>query len=58
MKQTDWKIIYSSYSGAAKRAVHLLSGEAGKYLIRENGVYRIYVLPCEKEGAELSKTPF
>jgi len=58
MKQTDWKIIYSSYSGAAKQAVHLLSGEAGKYLIRENGVYRIYVLPCEKEGAELSKNAF
>jgi len=58
MKQTDWKIIYSSYSGVAKRAVHLLSKEAGKYLIRENGVYRIYVLPCEKEGCPLPKNAF
>ena len=50
MKQTDWKIIYSSYEGMEKKAVHLLSKEAGKHLIRESGVYRIYVLPCEKEG--------
>ena len=35
MKQTDWKIIYQSYQGLQKKAVDLLSKEAGKYLIRE-----------------------
>lgn len=58
MKQTEWKIVYSSYSGAVKRAVHLLSKEVGKYLIREEGVYRIHVLPCEKEGCSISKNAF
>lgn len=59
MKQTEWKIIYSSpYEGVVKRAVHLLSKEAGKLLIREEGVYRIYVLPCEKEGCDVSKNAF
>ncbi len=58
MKQTEWKIIYSTYRGAARRAVHLLSKEAGQYLIRENGVYRIFVLPCEKEGCAVSKNAF
>ena len=58
MKQTEWKIIYTSYEGVAKRAINLLSKEAGKYIIRENGVYRIYVLPCEKEGCAISKNAF
>ncbi len=58
MKQTDWKIIYSSYDGAAKRAINLLSKEVGKFIIRENGVYRLYVLPCEKEGCVISKNAF
>jgi len=58
MKQTDWKIVYSTYSGAVKRAVHLLSKEIGKYLIREEGVYRIHVLPCEKEGCAVPKNAF
>lgn len=55
MKQNDWKIVYTSYAGVAKRAVNLLSKEVGKYVVRENGVYRIYVLPCEKEGCTLTK---
>ena len=58
MKQTDWKIIYSSYKGVSKRTVQFLSKEVGKYLIRETNVYRIYVLPCEKEGCEVSKNAF
>lgn len=58
MKQTEWKIIYTSYEGVAKRAINLLSKEVGKYIIRENGVYRIYVLPCEKEGGNISKNAF
>ena len=58
MKQTDWKIIYNNYSGITKRAVNLLSKEAGKLLIRQEAVYRIYILPCEKEGTEVSKNAF
>ncbi|MBO5755911.1 MAG: hypothetical protein J6R89_07655 [Clostridia bacterium] len=58
MKQTDWKIIYSSYRGVAKRAIQLLSREVGRYVIREQGVYRIHVLPCEQEGVEVSKNAF
>ena len=37
VKQTDWKIIYASYEGVAKRAVQLLSREAGGLIIREIG---------------------
>lgn len=58
MKQNDWKIIYNKYSGASKRAIDLLSKEAGKLLIREEMVYSIYILPCEKEGCEVSKCAF
>lgn len=54
----DYKIIYNEYSGTEKRAVDLLSREAGKYLTREEGVYRLYVLPVEKEGAPLGKNAF
>ena len=55
MKQTDWKIIYNNYQGLEKKAVDFLSKEAGKYLIRENDLYRLYVLPCEKEGVKRRK---
>ncbi len=58
MKQTDWKILYTSYEGVAKRAIQLLSREVGRYLIREEGVYRIHVLPCEREGSPVSKNAF
>ena len=58
MKQTDWKIIYASYEGVAKRAVQLLSREAGGLIIREPEVYSIYTLPVEKEGCEVSKNAF
>ncbi len=58
MKQTDWKIIYTRYAGITKSAVKLLSKEAGALLIREPNEYRIYVLPCEKEGCEISKNAF
>lgn len=58
MKQNDWKIIYTNYTGVAKRAINLLSKEAGKLLIREEMVYSIYVLPCENEGCEVSKNAF
>ena len=55
MKQADWKIVYHKYEGMEKRAIELLSKEAGKYLIREEGVYTIYVLPCEKDGCTIEK---
>lgn len=55
MKQTDWTIIYNSYEGPEKRAVDLLSKEVGKHLIRQTNVYTIYVLPCRKDGYELTK---
>ena len=55
MKQTEWKIIYASEGIIAQKALQLLYKEAGQHLIRESGVYRIYVLPCEKEGAPFSK---
>lgn len=58
MKQTDWKIVYTRYEGVIKKAVNLLSREAGALLIREQGVYTIYVLPCEKEGCEIPKNAF
>ena len=49
-KTTSWKILYSSFDGLQRKAVELLSKEAGKYIIRQEGMYSIYVLPCEKEG--------
>ena len=58
MKQTDWKIIYTKYEGITKKAIQLLSKEAGGLIIREPNVYSIYVLPCEKEGAPISKNAF
>ncbi len=59
MKQEDWKIIYSGkYEGITKRAINLLSKEAGRLLIREEMVYSIYVLPCEKEGCKVPKCAF
>ena len=58
MKQYDWKIIYTKYEGVLKRAIHLLSKEAGALIIREPNVYRLHVLPCEKEGADITKNAF
>ena len=55
MKQTEWKIVYHKYEGMEKRAIELLSKEAGKYIIREEGGYTLYVLPCEKEGKAIEK---
>ena len=55
MKQTEWKIIYTKYEGITKTAVTFLSKEAGRFLLREQNVYRIYVLPCEQEGCTVSK---
>ncbi|MBO5898785.1 MAG: hypothetical protein J6R04_07225 [Clostridia bacterium] len=58
MKQLAWKIVYHKYEGLEKKAVDFLSKEAGKYLIRENDLYRLYVLPCEEEGAQIEQNAF
>lgn len=58
MKQTEWKIVYTKYGGVVKSAVHLLSREVGALLLREPEVYRIFVLPCEREGCQLTKNVF
>lgn len=55
MRPEGWKIIYCKYEGMQKKAIDLLSKEAGKYLIRDDGVYTLYVLPCEKDGAAIEK---
>lgn len=51
-KQESWKILYARFDGVQRRAVELLNREIGKRLIRKQGIYTLYVLPCEKEGAE------
>lgn len=58
MKQTDWKIIYTKYEGVTKRGINLLSKEVGARVIRDLGVYRIHVLPCEAEGCKITKNAF
>ena len=51
-KQDSWKILYSDFSGLQRKAVELLNKEIGKRLIRKQGVYTLYVLPCEKESMQ------
>ena len=58
MNLNDWKIIYTRFEGITQRAISLLSKEIGGYMLRELGVYRILVLPCEKEGCEMTKNAF
>ena len=58
MKQKEWKIVYTKYDGITKKAVNFLSKEVGACVIREPNVYRIYILPCEKEGCEILKNTF
>lgn len=43
----NWKIIYSNYSGAEKKAVELLTREVGGLVLRDSGIYTIHVLACE-----------
>lgn len=54
-KQTSWKIVYNEYVGMQKNAVDFLSTEVGRLLLRDEGVYTTYVLPCEKYGCETDK---
>lgn len=55
MDKRNWKIIYENYSGAEKKALDLISTEMGSVICRDSGVYTLYVMPCEKEGAKLDK---
>ena len=43
-----WKLLYSSCSGVEGRALEYLTGEIGKYILRDPGVYAVFTLPCEK----------
>ena len=47
MNKRNWKIIYTSYTGLEKKAIELVSKEMGAYILRDNGIYTIHVLPCE-----------
>lgn len=44
----NWKIIYSNYSGAEKKAIELINKEMGSLILRDPNVYTIHVLACEK----------
>ena len=57
-KQTSWKIVYNEYVGMQKNAVDFLSTEVGRLLLRDEGVYTTYVLPCEKYGCETYRLLF
>ena len=43
----NWKIVYSNYSGAEKKAIEFLTREVGGLILRDSGVYTIHVLACE-----------
>ena len=48
MDKRNWKIIYTSYKGMEKKAVELINKEMGALILRDAGIYRIHVLPCEQ----------
>ncbi len=51
-KETSWKIVYSDFSGMERTAAEFLNREAGRLLIRQEGVYTLHVLPLERETAD------
>ena len=55
MKNRDWKIVYSSYTGVEKRAVEFLNQEIGGRILRDPGIYSVHVMACEKVGCALDK---
>ena len=55
MNKRLWKIIYTDFSGAERRAAELINRELGALVLREKGVYRIKVLPVEKIGAAVDR---
>ncbi len=46
MRNRDWEIVYSSNEGIELRALELLYGELGNYILREPGQYAFYTLKC------------
>ena len=52
-KKTAWEIIYSRYEGMQAKALQLLSAEVGYRVLRDPGVYTLYVLPCYRESSVL-----
>jgi len=50
MDKRNWKIFYSSYEGAEKRAVELIYSELGGYILRDNGIYSFHAFSCETQG--------
>lgn len=48
MIERNWKIIYSEYAGAQKRAVDFIYRELGNYFLRDNGVYSFHSMACER----------
>ena len=51
-KQTSWKIVYSNFTGLERKAVELINREAGKNIVRNTGVYTLYVFKVEQETEE------
>ncbi|MBE6749982.1 MAG: hypothetical protein E7560_02320 [Ruminococcaceae bacterium] len=47
----NWKVIYSCYEGAEKRAVELIYGELGEYVLRDSGIYSFRSLACVDENS-------
>lgn len=53
MNKRNWKIVYANYRGMEGKAIDLVSAEVGKTILRDKGVYTLYVLACEKFGCKL-----
>lgn len=47
MNKRNWKIIYSNYSGAEKKAIELIYKELEALILRDKGVYTFRTLCCE-----------
>lgn len=47
MNKRNWKIIYSNYSGAEKKAIELIYKELETLILRDKGVYTFHTLCCE-----------
>lgn len=54
MDKRNWKIIYAKYEQMEQKAIDLVSAEVGKIICRDQGVYTLHVLPCEKFGCEVN----
>ena len=52
-KHKGWELIYANYTRLHKKAVDLISRELGKFIIRDEGIYTLYVLPCRQENGAL-----